>query len=333
MLRTFGAKAKHLLTILPMCLGILAAGPAAAQGYPTRPIRYIMPTTGQTEIIGRLIAPGMSEVLGQQVYVDVRAGAGGNIGAELAARASPDGYTLVQLNQSHTVNMSLYPGITYDVQRDFAPVTLYDVAPQMVVCHPSLPVKSIAELVRLARAKPGAIGYASAGPGTSTYLAAELFKNVARVDMLEVPYKGGGPALLAVLSGEVSLYFSPLATALPHVRSGKLRALAAGTRERLPLLPALPTVAESGYPGYEAGNWHGLAVPAGAPQDLIAKLHSAAIAALKRPDIRKRMLDLGLTVVGNTPGEFAAFIRGDVEKWGKLVASLRHGSAPAGKSQ
>ena len=298
---------------------ILACQAVLAQRYPERPVRYIMPTTGQTEVIGRLVAPGMSEMLGQQVYVDVRAGAGGNIGAELAARAPADGYTLIQLNQSHTVNRTLYARLSYDVLRDFAPVTLYDVAPQTVVVHPSLPVKSIAELVRLAKARPGEVSYSTAGTGTSTFLAAELFKIMSGVDMLEVPYKGGGPALLAVISGEVPLYFSPLATALPHVRSGKLRALAAGTKERLPLLPDLPTVAESGYPGYEAGNWHGLAVPAGTPKQVIAALHAAALAALKRPDINKRLSDLGLTVVGNTPEAFAAYIREDVEKWGKII--------------
>ena len=300
------------------CL-VAAVAPGWAQNYPTKPVRYIMPTTGANELIGRLLAQGMSEALGQQVFVDVRAGAGGNIGAEIAARAPADGYTLLQITQSHTVNVSLYRSLAYDIVRDFAPVTKIDLSPSIVVVHPSVPAKSIGDLVRLAKAKPGALNYGSAGVGTSTFLAAELFKLVAGVNIVEVPYKGGAPAQTAVIAGEVSIYFAPIATALPFIRDGRLRALAVGSATRVPLLSDYPTVAESGYTGYESSNWHGLVVPAKTPKELIASIHAAAVTALKRPDIAKRMQELGLTPIGDQPDEFAEFIKADIEKWRKIV--------------
>jgi len=311
----FRCHAKPLLIVL---LWQLAAH-GWAQTYPVKPIRYVMPTTGASEVIGRLIAQGMTDLLGQQVLVDVRAGAGGNIGAEIAAKAPPDGYTLLQITQSHTVNVSLFRKLGYDVVRDFTPVTRTDSSPMVVVVHPSLPVKSIGELVKLAKARPGVVNYASAGAGTSTFMAAELFKLMADVNIVEVPYRGGGPAVNAVVSGEVPLYFAPIATALPFIQAGRLRPLAAATAKRIPMLPGSPTVAEAGYPGYEASNWHGIVVPANTPKEIIAKLHTAAVTALKRPDISKRMHDLGLTLVGDQPGEFAAFIKADIEKWRKIV--------------
>lgn len=305
--------------VLLVCLPGLPAVNTSAQSYPVKPVRYITPTTGATEVVARLLAQGMSDVLGQQVFVDVRAGAGGNIGAEIAAKAPPDGYTLLQVTQSHTVNVSLYRNLGYDLLRDFAPITKADLSPLMVVVHPSLPVKSVAELVRLAKARPDAINYASAGAGTSTFLAGELFKLTTGVKLTEVPYRGGGPAVIAVVSGEVPLYFAPIATALPFIRERRLRALAMCTAQRSPLLPQLPTVAESGYPGFEASNWHGLMVPAKTPPEIIAVIHSAVIATLKRPDIAKRMHDLGLTVIGDRPAEFGAFLKADIEKWRKIV--------------
>jgi tripartite-type tricarboxylate transporter receptor subunit TctC len=308
----------YVNALLILLLGALATN-ACAQNYPAKPVRYVMPTTGASEVVGRLIAQGMSDALGQQVFVDVRAGAGGNIGAEIAAKAPPDGYTLLQVTQSHTVNVSLYRSLGYDLVRDFAPVTKADLSPLMVVVHPSFPVKSVAELVKLAKARPGAINYASAGAGTSTFLAAELFKLTAEVKLVEVPYRGGGPAVTAVVSGEVPLYFAPIATALPFIREGRLRALAMCTAQRSSMLPQLPTVAESGYPGFESSNWHGLVVPAKTPKEIISVLHAAAIAALKRPDIAKRIHDLGMTPIGDQPAEFAAFIKADIEKWRKIV--------------
>jgi len=298
---------------------LCAAAGAHAQSYPSKPVRYIMPSTGASELVGRLIAQGMTEVLGQQVFVDLRTGAGGNLGADIAAKAAPDGYTLLQVAQTHTVNASLFKNLSYDLLRDFIPVTKADISPLMLVVHPSLPVKTVGELVKIAKAKPGAINYGSAGVGTSTYLAAELFKIMAGVNLLEVPYRGGAPAQTAVIAGEVSVYFAPIATALPFVKDRRLRGLAVGTAKRVPLLPEIPTVAEAGYPDYEASNWHGIAVPAKTPKEIVAALHAAAVAAVKKPEIAKRLLELGLTPVGDTPEEFAVFLRADIEKWRKIV--------------
>jgi tripartite-type tricarboxylate transporter receptor subunit TctC len=308
-------KRTAVLCIACSCIAI----PGFAQTYPAKPVRYILPSTGASEIVGRLMVQGLTEQLGQQFFVDVRPGAGGNLGAELGAKAPPDGHTLTQLMQSHTANVSLYRSLGYDVMRDFAPVTRMTSSPLIVVVHPSLPVKTIAELVRLAKAKPGAINYASAGAGTSTFLGAELFKAMASVDLVEISYRGGGAAQTAVLSGEVSVYFAPVATALPYVRDGRLRGVAVGSAERIPMLPAYPTIAESGYPGYESSNWHGFAAPAKTPKDIVSILHAAAVAVLKRADILRRMHDLGLTPVGDRPEEFAAFIETDIGKWRKLV--------------
>lgn len=299
--------------------GAVLAGALSAQPYPAKPIRYIMPTSGATEIAGRLVGQGLSELLGQQVYADVRTGAGGNVGAEIAARAPADGYTLLQVTQAHAVNVSLYRSLGYDILRDFAPVSKTNLSPLIVVVHPSLPVKTIGEFVKLAKAKPGAINYGSAGLGTSTYLAAELFKITAGVNLLEVPYRGGAPAQTAVIAGEVSVYFAPIATALPFVRDQRLRVLAVATAKRLPSLPDVPAVAETGYPDYEASNWHGVMVPAKTPREIVATLHTAVVATLKRPEVLKRMADLGLTPVGDTPDEFAAFLRAEIEKWRRIV--------------
>ena len=293
--------------------------PGLAQTYPAKPVRYVLPSTGASEIVGRLMVQGLTEQLGQQFFVDVRPGAGSNLGAELGAKAPADGYTLTQLMQSHTANVSLYRTLGYDVLRDFAPVTRMTSSPLIVVVHPSLPVKTIGELVKLAKVRPGAINYSSAGAGTSTFLGAELFKAMAGVDIVEISYRGGAAAQTAVISGEVSVYFAPVATALPYVREGRLRGLAVGSATRIPMLPDFPTIAESGYPGYESSNWHGFAAPAKTPQEIISVLNAAAVAVLKRPDIVKRMHDLGLTLVGDRPDQFAEFMKADIEKWRKLV--------------
>ena len=293
--------------------------PRSGQGYPAKPVRYVMPSTGASEVIGRLVAEGLTQALGQQVFVDVRTGAGGNIGAEIAAKAPADGYTVLQIAQAHTVNVSLFRNLSYDLVRDFAAVTRTDLSPMIVVVHPSFPAKSIGDLVKLAKARPGVINYSSAGVGTSTFLAAELFKMMAGTNLVEVPYRGGGAAVIAVVSGEVPLYFAPIATALPFIREGRLRALAVCTAKRVPMLPEYPTVAESGYPGYESSNWHGLVVPAKTPKEIITVIHAAAVAAVKRPDISKRMQALGLTPIGDQPEEFAEFIKSDIEKWKKVV--------------
>ena len=309
-----GARGVLRLTAFMFC----CAG-ALAQNYPAKPIRYIIPSTGGTEVIARLVAQGMSQHLGQQIVVDPRTGANGNLGAEIAAKAPADGYTLLQITQSHTFNTSYFKKLAFDLVQDFTPITLTDISPMIVVVHPSFPAKTVADLVRVAKAKPGAVFYGSAGVGTSTYLAAELFKASANINLTEVPYRGGAPSLTAVIAGEVPVYFSPVATGVPLVQQGRLRALAVSTLKRLPAYPEIPTVAESGYPGFEASNWHGLVAPARTPPEIIATLNAAVVNGLKRPEIAGRVRELGYAIVAGMPAEFADFIRTDIEKWRRIV--------------
>ena len=313
----------RLLTLLVL-VG-LCAGSGWAQRYPAKVVRLLVPFSpgSGSDTIGRIVAAGLTDVFGQQVIVDNRAGAAGNIGADIAARAPPDGYTLLLANMGHAANVSLYRNLPYDVVRDFAPVTQLASAPAIVVVHPSLPVKSIGELVRLAQARPGAINYSSGGIGTPTFVAAELFKARAGVNLLHVPYRAGGEALTAILSGEVSVYFSPLATALPHVRQGRLRALAVTTAKRVPLLPEYPTVDELGYPGYQSGNWYGLLVPARTPKETIAAIRNGALAVLNNETVGRRLGDLGYISIGDQPEEFAAHIKSEIENLGRILQEHR----------
>src|SRR6185369_6903815 len=263
-----------------MLIGLVCIGASSswAQRYPAKVVRLLVPFSpgSGSDTLGRIIAGGLSDVFGQQVIVDNRAGAAGNIGAEIAAKAPPDGYTLLLANLGHAASVSLYRNLPYDVVRDFAPVTQLASAPAIVVAHPSLPVRSLDELVKLAKARPGAINYASGGVGTPTFVAAELFKAQAGINMLHVPYRSGGEALTAILAGEASVYFAPLAVALPQVRQGRLRPLAVTTMKRIRLVPDLPTVAEAGYPNYQSGNWYGLLAPVKTPRDVIATIRNAA---------------------------------------------------------
>lgn len=305
--------------LTPICLIGQFPATSHAQNYPAKPVRYIIPSSGSTEVVARLVAQGMEKVLGQRVIVDPRVGAAGNLGAEIASRAAPDGYTVFQATQSHTFNASYYKSLPYGLQRDFVAVTRTDLSPMIVVVHPSLPVKSIRELVNLAKAKPGDLTYSTAGVGTSAFLASELFKVMSGINMLEVPYRGGAQALTAVIAGEVSIIFAPIPTAIPHLREGRLRPIAVSTTQRLPAFPDYPTVTESGYPGYEASNWHGLMMPANTPQEFIKAIHAAAVAGINQPEISSRMRNLGYIVIGDRPEEFAAFIKADIEKWRKIV--------------
>jgi len=313
---------KALMLIGLVCIG---ASSSWAQRYPAKVVRLLVPFSpgSGSDTLGRIIAGGMTDVFGQQVIVDNRAGAAGNIGAEIAAKAPPDGYTLLLANLGHAANVSLYRNLPYDVVRDFAPVTQLASAPAIVVAHPSLPVRSLDELVKLAKARPGAINYASGGVGTPTFVAAELFKAQAGVNLLHVPYRAGGEALTAVLSGEVSIYFSPLATALPHVRQGRLRPLAVTAAKRVSVLAEYPTVAELGYPGYQSGNWYGLLVPAKTPKEIIAAIRAAAVAALNNETISRRLADLGYVAIGDQPEEFAAHIKAEIESLGRILRESR----------
>jgi len=291
--------------------------------YPAKAIRLIVPFPpgGGSDTLARIYGQKLGEVLGQQVLIDNRPGGGTNIGAELAAKSPPDGYTVFQASMTHAVNASLYTSLGYDLVRDFAAVTLLATSPSMVVVHPSLPVRSMAELVRLAKSKPGALDYASTGAGSATFLAAEMFKSQAGINLAHVPYRGGGEAITAVLTGEVPVYFAPMATSLPLVRQGRLRGLAVTTSKRLPGLD-YPTVAESGFPGYEAGNWYGLVVPAKTPREAIAALRNSVVAALKNATVAKRMDDLGYVASGNEPEAFGAYIKSEIEKLAKILKQV-----------
>jgi tripartite-type tricarboxylate transporter receptor subunit TctC len=308
-------------------LGLAAALGAVAclaQPYPSKPVRYVVTGSpgSSTDALGRLLAEGLSQQFGRQFVVDNRTGGGSNIGPEIVAKAPPDGYTLLQMTISHAVNVTLYKSLAYDIVRDFAPVTRIATEPAVLVVHPSLPVKSVAELIRLAKAQPGALTYSSGGTGTFTFLAAELFNGQAATKMLHVPYKGGGPALTAVIAGEVTVYFAPLGITLPHLHSGRLRPLGVTTLKRVPLTPDLPTIAESGLKDYESGNWFGLMVPAKTPKDVVSALHAAAVAVLRGSATLKKLNEMAYVPVAGEPDELAAHIRREVERLGRIVRML-----------
>ena len=311
--------------LIPVCLSYLSALPAHGQAYPGKAVRLIVPSSPGSgfDVIGRITAAGLAEEFGQQVIVDNRTGANGNIGAEIASKAPADGYTLLLGAASHTANMIIYRNQQFDFVRDFTPVTLLASSPSVVTVHPSLPVKSIAELVRLAKARQGQLNYGSTGTGSTSYIGAEMFKDRAGINIVHVPYRGGGEAATAAVSGEVSVYMPPLAPALPHIQSGKLRLLAVTSVKRIALLPDAPTVAESGYPGFDFGSWNGIMVPAKTPKEVVARIYTATLATLKNPAVMKRMTDMGYVVVGNTPEQFAAHIKAELEGLGNILRSLR----------
>ena len=304
-----------------VCALIAVANHVHAQRYPVKVVRLVVPFSpgSGSDTLGRIIAAGLTEVFSQQVIVDNRAGAAGNIGADLVAKAVPDGYSLLLGNIGHAANVTLYRNLPYDLVRDFAPVTQLASAPALVVAHPSLPVKSLTDLVSLAKAKPGAINYSSGGVGTPTFVAAELFKAQAGINMLHVPYRSGGEALTAILGGEASVYFAPLAVALPQVRQGRLRPLAVTTMKRIRLVPDLPTVAEAGYPNYQSGNWYGLLAPVKTPRDVIATIRNAAVTLLNTDATSTRLADLGYISVGDQPEEFAAHIKAEIDNLGTIL--------------
>ena len=297
----------------------------AAQPFPTKPVRLIIAASAGSgsDTIGRIIALGLGKPFGYQVVVENRAGAANLIGVEVASRAPADGYTLLLVHMGTAANETLYEKRPYDLVRDFAAVTQFATAPMVLTVHPSLPARSIAEFVKLAKAKPGAINYSSGGIGSPTYIAAEMFKGQSGLDVMHVAYRSGAEALTAVLSGEVSVYFAPVATALPLIRQNRVRALAVTSAKRVPLLKEWPTIAESGYPGFDAGNWYGIVVPAKTPKETITVIHGAAISALNNPDVTRRLDDLGYVPVGDDPDAFAAHIKSQIEKFGKVLKGVR----------
>jgi tripartite-type tricarboxylate transporter receptor subunit TctC len=278
------------------------------------------PPGGGTDILGRMLAQRLGETLGQNVVVENRGGAGGNVGTEAAVRAAPDGYTILMGNVApNAINVSLYRNLPFDPVADFAPVSLVAATPNLLVVHPSTAARTVKELIALARARPGTLNFASAGNGSSSHLAGELFRVLAGAEIVHVPYKGAGPAMLDVLSGQVQLYFATLPAALPHVKSGKLAAVALTSARRSPALADLPTVAESGVPGYEASTWYGVLAPARTPAGVIERLHGDIVRILAQPEFRERLQAQGFDPVGSSPEEFRAFIRSEIAKWGKVV--------------
>jgi tripartite-type tricarboxylate transporter receptor subunit TctC len=305
--------------------GMLIGCPAAAgESYPAKPIRMVVgfPPGGFVDFTARVVSAPLATALGQQVVVENRGGAGGIVGTEIVARAAPDGYTLtVGSAGTHGVNQSLYPKLPYNVLRDFVAVARLADAPSILAVHPSLPVKSVKELVSLARAKPGQINYASAGSGTSTHLAAVLFEHLGRVKMVHVPFKGGGPAIVALLSGEVPVTFGTAASVSPHTKTGRLRGLAVTSGKRSAVLPDLPTIAEGGLAGYEMLNWLGLFAPTGTPRPVVDRLAAESLRILRVPEVAQRFHAQGAEPSPLGTDEFAPFVKSEVEKWAKVVAA------------
>jgi len=296
--------------------------PACAQEYPRKAIRLIVPFApgGGNDTVARAISQSAGASLGQPVVVDNRAGAGGILGAELAAKSPADGYTLFLGGVgSHAVNPNLHAKLPYDPVKDFAPITLIASAPSVLVVNPSLPARTLAEFTALAKASPGRINYASNGNGSSAQLAAVLYESMAGVQMVHVPYKGLAPALVDLLAGEVQAMFSSVVAIVPSIKAGRLRALAVTGKRRAALLPEVPTLDESGVPGYEAGSWYGILAPAGTPQAVVAKLHEAIVRALAQPEVRERLVSEGAEVIGSTPEAFAAHITAELARMGKLI--------------
>lgn len=293
----------------------------AAQAYPSRPIRFIVgfPPGGGSDILTRLFAQKLSESLAQQVVVDNRPGAGGNIGAEIAAKSAPDGYTIFMASGPHSIAPSLYKKLAYDLRKDFFPISLVARQQLCLVVHPSLPTGSVKEFVAFLKSRPGQVAYASAGNGGSNHLAAELFKTMAGVEMIHVPYKGTGPSIADVLSGQVPVTFGNLLPIMPHIKSGKLRPLAVTAIQRSPALPNVPTLAESGYPKYEAVNWFGILAPAGTPQEIIRRLNLEIVKTLNLQDVKDRYASLGAEPLSSTPQAARSFIENEIEKWAKVV--------------
>ena len=295
---------------------------AAADAYPAKPIRFVVafPPGGGTDIIARSIAQKLAERLAQQVVVDNRPGAGGNIGTDIVAKSAPDGYTLLMGSAGPlAINASLFDKMPFDPIRDLAPVTLAASTPNVLVVHPSLKAATVNELIALAKARPGEINFASSGHGTPAHLAGELFNSMAGVKLVHVPYKGAAPALADLLGGQVQLMFSTMPPALPHVKDGKLRALAVTSSKRSRAMPELPTVDEVALPGFEANTWHGVVVPAGTPAAIVARLNREIVAILHLPEVVERLSGQGAEALGSTPEEFAAYIRSESVKWAKVV--------------
>ena len=303
-----------------VCAVALFCSSALAQQYPNRPLRIVVPlSAGAADTLSRTIAAKLTERWGQPVIVENRPGAGTTLGTDLVAKAPADGYTLLMATFSHAVNATFYRKLPYDTLKDFAAVTLVASAPNILEVHPSVEAKNVAELIAMAKAQPGKLNFASAGNGSSSHLAGELFKSLTGVQVVHVPYKGAAPAMNDVLGGRVEMTFDPLPSSLAHLKAGKLRPLAVTTTSRSAALPDVPTMAEAGVAGYELNGWSGLLVHAGTPKEIVRALNQEIVAIIKAPDLRERFTGLGFDIVGNAPEQFQAFLEAEVVKWGKVV--------------
>ena len=302
-----------------------APAAVAADGYPQKPIRLVIPFSpgGGTDLLARALSEKIGEILGATVLVDNRPGAGGTLGAAMVARAAPDGYTFLFTSAAYTFTPSLYKDLPYDPLKDFKPVTMFASTPNILVVHPTMPVKTVMELLALARKRPGEIHFGSGGHGSNVHLTTELFMYMAKIKLVHVPYKGAGPAQIALMSGEVQVLLPAFQSALPFVKSGQMRALAVSTRQRSPVLPDLPTLDEAGVPGYDKAAWFALFAPAAVPESIITRVHQAAVNVLKNPDIVKRLAAEGAVAVGNSPAEFDAFVRSEIAAWRKLIREMK----------
>jgi tripartite-type tricarboxylate transporter receptor subunit TctC len=310
-----------LYRIFCLCLAATAL-PAFAQGYPGKPIKYVVPYPpgGPLDTVARLLAQKVSERIGQPVIVENKPGAGGNIGADAVAKSPADGYTILMgAVATHAINPTLYGKIPYDPVKDFAPITLIGVTPNVLVVNATLPVKDVREFIAYAKSNPGKLNFGSGSSGSAGHLAGELFKSMAGVDMTHIPYKGAAPAMQDLIAGQIQLMFDNMASALPQVKGGKIRALAVTTPRRSIYAPDLPTIAESGLPGFDVSTWFGLFAPANTPREAVALLHDEFVRALALPEVKERMANLGIEPVGNNPEEFAAYIKTEAAKYGEVI--------------
>lgn len=297
---------------------------ANAQQFPSRPVRLIapFPAGGGVDIVARQLAQKLTAAWGQQVIVDNRSGATGIIGTQLAATASPDGYTLLMGNvATHAINVSLFKKLPYDPVNDFEPITLVARVPEMLVVHPSLPATSVKELIALAKSTPNQLSFGSAGTGSPTHLAGELFQSLAKIQLVHVPYKGSAPALADLIGGQISMYFSNILSAMTYVKGGRLRGLGVTSAKRSIVAPDVPSISEAGLPGYEEYNWYGLLAPRGTPRSIVTKIHDTTASVLRSPDIEERLINGGAEVIGNTPDQFGQFIRSEINKYARVVKS------------
>jgi len=313
----------HHSALVLLCAALMAAlSPALAQQYPSRPVRFVVPFApgGSTDTLARTIGVKLADALGQQVVVDNRPGANGDIGMMIVAKAPPDGHTiLLGYIANLAIAPSLYAKLPFDPVKDYAPITQIATSPNVLTAHPSVPAKGLQELIALAKAKPGAVNFASTGVASVGHLTGELLNNLAGMKMTHVPYKGGGQAIIDLLGGHVQVMFSGFSAAMPHIKSGKIRALAVTGVKRSPALADVPTIAEQGFPGVEATAWYGVLAPAGTPKPVVTRLHDETVRILKLPDVSQRLDALGFEIVGSTPEQFGAYIKSEIRKWEKVV--------------